>query len=233
MKRISVPLQLIALVSLALTGGTAVTKEKPPQEWDGLQLVKLKGMDAAYARPGADFSIYTKIMIDPIQVAFSKNWDKKAGINDQKISADKLEEIKTKLGKLAEETFAEEFSKKGGAQIVTTPGPDVLRFSSAIVDLWPRAVDTQEPGRNYTFTTSAGSAVLYAELRDSETNQLIGRVVDGREARTSGTMRWTNSVENTAEARNMVSDWARILRKRYDALREQAAAPPAAPSAEK
>jgi hypothetical protein len=103
-----------------------------------------------------------------------------------------------------------------------------LRFSSAIVDLWPRAVDTQEPGRNYTFTTSAGSAVLYAELRDSETNQLIGRVVDGREARNSGTMRWTNSVENTVQARNMVSDWARILRKRYEALKEGAAPLPKA-----
>jgi len=228
MKRISVLLQVLALACLALTGGMAMAKEKPPEEWDGLKLVKLKGMDAAYARPGADFTVYTKIMIDPIQVAFAKNWDAKSNYNNQKISASKLEEIKTKLGKLAEETFAEEFSKKGGPQIVTTPGPDVLRFSSAIVDLWPRAVDTQEAGRNYTFTTSAGSAVLYAELRDSETNQLIGRVVDGREARNSGTMRWTNSVENTAEARAMVGDWARILRKRYDALREQAAAPAAA-----
>ena len=228
MKRFSVPLQFLALACLALSGGVAVTKEKPPQEWDGLKLVKLKGMDAAYARPGADFSIYTKIMIDPIQVAFAKNWDAKSNYNNQKIAPSKLEEIKTKLGKLAEETFAEEFSRKGGPQIVTTPGPDVLRFSSAIVDLWPRAVDTQEAGRNYTFTTSAGSAVLYAELRDSETNQLIGRVVDGREARNSGTFRWTNSVENTAEARTMVADWARILRKRYDALREQAAAPAAA-----
>jgi len=228
MKRISVPLQLLALASLVLAGGVAVAKEKPPEEWDGLQRIKLKGMDAAYVRPGADFSIYTKIIIDPIQVAYAKDWDKKSNYNNQKISTSKLEEIKTQLGKLAEETFAEEFSKKGGAQIVTTPGPDVLRFSSAIVDLWPRAVDTQEAGRNYTFTTSAGSAVLYAELRDSETNQLIGRVVDGREARNSGTMRWTNSVENTVEARAMVGDWARILRKRYDALREQASAPAAA-----
>ena len=227
MKRISVPLRLLALASLALAGGVAVTKEKPPEEWDGLQRVKLKGMDAAYARPGADFSVYTKIIIDPIQVAYAKDWDKKSNYNNQKISASKLEEIKTKLGKLAEETFAEEFSKKGGAQIVTTPGPDVLRFSSAIVDLWPRAVDTQEPGRTYTFTTSAGSAVLFAELRDSETNQLIGRVVDGREARNSGTMRWTNSVENSAEARAMMSDWARILRKRYDALVKEAGTQPA------
>jgi hypothetical protein len=31
----------------------------------------------------------------------------------------------------------------------------------------------------------------------------------------------------------MVSDWARILRKRYDALRQQAAAPAADPTAGK
>jgi hypothetical protein len=226
MKRICLPVYVFAFVCFTLLSSAAFAKEQPPAEWDGLQRVKLKGMDAAYARPGADFRIYSKIMIDPIQVAFSKNWDKKSTVYDQKLSAEQLENIKQKLGKLAEETFAESFSKDGGMQVVTAPGPDVLRFSSAIVDLWPRAVDTQEPGRNYTFTTSAGSAVLYAELRDSETNQLIGRVVDGREARNSGTMRWTNSVENTAEARMMVQDWARILRKRYEALKEGAPALP-------
>jgi hypothetical protein len=222
MKRLASPAHVLAFACL-LIAGVALSADKPPEEWDGLKRVKLKGMDSAYVRPGADFTIYTRIMIDPIEVAFSKNWDGKGGINDRKVSAEQLEEIKQKLGKLAEETFAEEFSKKNGIEVVTEPGPDVLRFSSAIVDLWPRAVDTQEPGRNYVFTTSAGSAVLYAELRDSETGQLIGRVVDGREARNSGTMRWTNSVENTAEARAMVSDWARILRKRYEAVREAAA----------
>ena len=65
----------LLLVCAALLCATAFAK-KPPQEWDGLTLVKLKGLDAAYARPGADFSIYNKIIIDPIQVAFAKGWDK-------------------------------------------------------------------------------------------------------------------------------------------------------------
>ncbi len=223
MKRIRSRLYVFALVCHALLSGATLAKEQPPAEWDGLQRVKLKGVDAAYARPGADFKIYNKIIIDPIQVAFHKEWDKESTSYKQKLTTAQLDDIKQRMGKLAEETFADVFSKNGGMQVVTAPGPDVLRFSSAIVDLWPRAVDTQEPGRNYTYTTSAGSAVLYAELRDSETNQLIGRVVDGREARNSGTMRWTNSVENTAEARAMVSDWGRILRKRYEALKEGAA----------
>lgn len=223
MKSLRSPARVLAFACLLLAG-VAMSAEKPPEEWDGLKRVKLKGMDSAYVRPGADFSIYSKIIIDPIEVAFSKNWDKRETISDRKLTAAQLDEIKQKMSKLAEETFAKEFSKDGGPEVVTAPGPDVLRFSSAIVDLWPRAADTQEPGRNYTFTTSSGSAVLYAELRDSETGQLIGRVVDGREARNSGTMRWTNSVENTAEARGMVSDWAHILRKRYEAVREATAA---------
>jgi len=222
MKRFAVPVHVLMVVCCALLA-TAVEAKKPPQEWDGLSLVKLKGVDAAYKLPGADFSIYTKIIIDPIQVAFAKNWDKEETFSKRKLTAQQLDEIKGKIQKVAEETFAEEFGKKGGPQIVTEPGPDVLRFSSAIVDVWPNAVDTQEPGRNYVFTTSSGSATLYAELRDSETNQLIGRVVDAREARNSNDFRWTNSVENYHEAKLLVSTWAGILRKRYDALREASA----------
>src|SRR5262245_7286781 len=223
MKRFAGPVQVLVFVCCALLAASAQAK-KPPQEWDGLSLVKLKGMDVAYKLPGADFSIYTKIIIDPIQVEFAKHWDARETYSDRKLSAQQLDEIKTKIQKVAEETFTEEFSQKGGAQIVTDPGPDVLRFSSAIVNVWPNAVDTQEPGRNYTFTTSSGSSTLYAELRDSETNQLIGRVVDASEARNSGDFRWTNSVENYHEAKLLVSKWAGILRKRYDALRETSAA---------
>jgi hypothetical protein len=222
MKPISVPKPFFTLMCATLLCAAAWAK-KPPDTWDGLNLVKLKGLDAAYALPGADFSIYTKIIVDPIDVAFAKNWDKEETFSRNKLSAEQLEEIKSKISKVAEETFAKEFSAKNGPQIVTAPGPDVLRFSSAIVDVWPNAVDTQEPGRNYVFTTSAGSATLYAELRDSETGQLIGRVVDARESRNSGDMRWTNSVENTHQARMMVQTWARALRKRYDALREATA----------
>ena len=222
MKRMSPPMQLFALVCCALLGASTFAAKRPPQEWDGLSLVKRKGLDAAYARPGVDFTIYNKIIIDPIQVAFSKSWEKEETFSKRKLSAEQLEEIKGKIAKVAEDAFADVFSDKGGPQIATAPGPDVLRFSAAIVDVYPNAVDTMEPGRNYVYTTSSGSATLYAELRDSETGQLIGRVVDARDARNGGDFRWTNSVENTHEARMMVSDWARILRKRYEALREAA-----------
>src|SRR5690348_18367499 len=110
MKRPSSPIKSITVFCFALLASVAFAKEKPPEEWDGLKLVKLKGMDAAYVRPGADFSIYSKVIIDPIQVAFAKAWDKKSTVYKQKLSQQQLDDIKSKLGKLAEETFAEEFS---------------------------------------------------------------------------------------------------------------------------
>ena len=61
-----------------------------------------------------------------------KETAKAAGI-DVDVAQCKAAEIKGKIQKVAEETFTEVFSQKGGAQIVTEPGPDVLRFSSAIV----------------------------------------------------------------------------------------------------
>ena len=87
--------------------------KKPPQEWDGLTLVKLKGMDAAYARPGADFSIYNKIIIDPIQVAFSKNWDKKRPFRSASSAPSSSRRSRRSFGKLAEETFAEVLQQEG------------------------------------------------------------------------------------------------------------------------
>ena len=181
-----------------------------------------EGAGCRIARPGADFSIYKKIIVDPIEVEFAKGWDKEETFSGNRLSAKQLEEIKSKIAKVAEETFAEEFSEKNGPQIVTEAGPDVLRFSSAIVNVWPSAVDTQEPGMNRVYTTSAGSATLYAELRDSETGQLIGRVVDAREARNSGTMRWTNSVENSHEA----PCWCRPGRRPCASVMTRSATPP-------
>ena len=65
--------RVLTLACVALISALALAAKKPPEEWDGLKLVKVKGIDAAYVRPGADISGYTKVIIDPIQVAFAKD----------------------------------------------------------------------------------------------------------------------------------------------------------------
>ena len=66
-------LKAIYTVVLALLLGTAIAEEAPAS-WDGLVEVKPKKMDLVYLLPGADFRPYTKVMVDPTEVAFRKDW---------------------------------------------------------------------------------------------------------------------------------------------------------------
>jgi hypothetical protein len=208
----------VVLASGLLCVSAVAKKEKPPEEWDGLMKTTIKGLDLAYVRPGADMSVYHKIILDPVEVSFAKNWDPKQTGSNFDISQADRDRIKQGIADLTAKTFTEEISKDNGYPVVTEPGPDVMRLTAGILDVWINAPDTNEPGMTRTYTASAGHATLVAELRDSQTGSLFARVVDGREARNSGQFRYTNRVENSHEARMMISDWTRILRKQLDAV---------------
>ncbi|HET9447729.1 MAG TPA: hypothetical protein VFO35_15795, partial [Steroidobacteraceae bacterium] len=92
---------------------------------------------------------------------------------------------------------------------------------TALVDVYVNAPDSQAPGRSRTYVMNAGRMTLVAELRDSETGALFARVLDAREARNNVAMTWSSRVANSAEARNAVAQWAKILRARLDAVRAQ------------
>jgi hypothetical protein len=184
---------------------------------DGLQKIKVKGIDLAYSRPGASLAGYNKLIIDPVEVSFRKDWDPNRTGSRMKVDAKEREDIRTGVAKIVQEEFAKEIGKGGTYQIVSEAGPDVLRVRANIADLYVNAPDTLSPGRTRTYTVSAGEMTLVAELVDSESGQVISRVIDRREAQGTGMMTLTNSVVNRQEASIIASSWARILRKRLDA----------------
>jgi hypothetical protein len=108
----------------------------------------------------------------------------------------------------------------GSYQIVDTSGPDVLRVTAAIIDLYVTAPDVQRPGRNYTYAVSAGRMTLVAELRDSESGAILARVADRKEASNPNTFTWTTRASNTADARRILRSWAGALRKGLDSARD-------------
>jgi len=63
-----------ALAGAALLMVSVPSAAKAPASWDGLVQVKSKKLDLVYLMPGADFRGYSKVMIDPTEVAFEKNW---------------------------------------------------------------------------------------------------------------------------------------------------------------
>ena len=217
--------RLAALALLTLAFGTA-TADDMPQSWDGLVQVKPKRMDAAYLLPGADFRSYTKLMVDPAEVAFAKNWLRSQNDSrnlSRQVTQEDAEKILAAARSNFDEIFVEAFTK-AGYTIVQAPGPDVMRVSTGVLNLYVTAPDVPTAGRSTTYTTQAGEATLVIEVRDSTTNLLLGRVLDRRETQRS-TMQMTTSVTNLAEFRTLFKAWAGIAVKGLQELKDHSPVP--------
>ena len=209
------------------TLGTAAAADLP-ESWDGLVEVKPKKMDAAYLMPGADFRPYTRVMIDPTQVAFRKDWMKSVNEDRRELSRRITQEDADRILAAArsnfDDIFAEAFTK-AGYPVVTTPGPDVLRVSTAVLNLYVNAPDLPSPGRSVSFTTEAGEATLVIEVRDSQTGALMGRVLDRRETRGTAGMQMSTNVSNVSEFRALFKQWAGITVQGMEELKAHSPVP--------
>jgi hypothetical protein len=183
---------------------------------DGLQKAKVEGIELAYVRPGATLVGYGKVKLDPVEVAFDKDWDPQQPGSHFKISTREREEIRTEVVRIVTEQFVRELQRDQGYQIVQEAGPDVLRVKVSIINLMVTAPDTMTPGMSRVYTVSSGEMTLFAELFDSETGALLARAIDRREARDSGRLTLSNSVVNLSANESIASTWARILRKALD-----------------
>jgi hypothetical protein len=183
---------------------------------DGLEKISIKGIDFAYARPGASLVSYKKIMLDPIEVAFRKDWKPNRSGSNLPLPAKEREAIRQGVAKIVLTEFTKELQRSTQYQLVTTAGPDVLRAKARIVDLYVNAPDTASMNVIRTYTLSTGEMTLLAELFDAETGQVVARVLDRTEGRDTGHFELTNSVVNDMESRLTASAWARILRKRLE-----------------
>jgi hypothetical protein len=123
--------------------------------------------------------------------------------------------IRANLADLFRETLRAELAR-GGYQLVDEVGPDTLRVTAAIVDLYITAPDNMSAGRSRTYTANSGRMTVVAELRDSLTGEILARAVDARSARTAGTWTIANRVTNTADARRAMGIWATALRQALD-----------------
>jgi len=211
-------LTLISFSALAQDGGN----------WDGLIEVKPKRLDVVFLLPGADFRSYTKIMMDPVEVAFAKNWardyNRDAATLSQQISQEDVERI----AQAARDEFTKVFTEaygNAGMEVVTAPGADVLRLRPGVVDLDVSAPDTMSAGRSRTYTMESGQATLFLEVRDSTTGALLGRALDKRATRNTGRVQISNSVTNLSDFRVLFKQWADISLKGFAELREHSPVP--------
>ena len=219
MKRSTAAMAGLAMLAFANPG--AAQAKGPPANWDGLVQVPSKQLTLVYLQPGADFRGYSKVMIEPTEVAFHKDWRKDYNSTRRdlsgKVSESEVQRAVAKGIEAATDIFTQEWQKSGYA-IATAPGPDVLIVRTGILNISVTSPDRPSSVRSFGFANEAGRATLMVEVRDSLTGALLGRAVD-QEIAGDNTVGWRTSVSNRSDFRDLVAQWARISVKGMSQLK--------------
>jgi hypothetical protein len=181
---------------------------------EGLAPVKVIGLDHVYARAGINLSAYNKVMLDPVEVSFSKSGrpDRAGG----PISAGEKQEIRSQLGKVFKEELEKELTRSNGYALVNHPDADVLRIRAEIRDLYISAPAIPSSGPSRPYAVSVAEMRLVAELRDAATGALLARVVDSKKDPNAQWLHFTSRADTAISARTAADDWAAILRRELD-----------------
>jgi hypothetical protein len=131
------------------------------------------------------------------------------------------QENQQKFKDVMKEEFVKELSKLKRYEIVDKPGPDVLTLVGAVIDVVsnvPPDIDSASfAGRGGVFMTSVGDATLIIELRDSESNEVLGRAADRRAAESPFAFE-VNNVTAWTQVHILAQAWASTLRKRLEEI---------------
>ena len=210
-------------VSLLLMTAPAVNAQaRPANQWEGMQKVTWKSFDEAWQAPGISFRSYTKVMIDPAEAAFRKDWQRDWNRDhldlDNRLSDEDTQKILEEARVGVEEAFAK-VAQERGYQVVTAPGPDVLRLKPSVVDLDVHAPDLRTSSRTESFSEDAGSGRLVLEIRDSSSGALLAGGVDKRDIGDLTFFERRSSVSNRADFTRAFKKWAGLSFNALDALR--------------
>jgi hypothetical protein len=229
-----------ALLAAAALGPACAKPSSEPIEFepqgvtaDGLVQVRTSGVGGAYVKPGARLGSYSKVMIDPVEISYKRTprsgSGRGPGAGDANFALDEKE--MADLQRLFQQSFETEFSRSEVFEVVSEPGPDVLRVSGWIVDLVVRAPRARA-GSDKTYIRSAGEMTLVLDVRDSQTQAPLARIADRRAVQPGGgyELYESNTVSITAELRRVFTRWARFLREGLDDLQQLPAVPEPVPA---
>ena len=198
----------------------AAERELPEVTVDGLHRVNGTEMALVYAKPEVDLSQYNRIYLTKPQIAFTKNWLRTQNtVPNQVVRTEDMQRIKTDLAALFMEVFKQELQNNGGYVLVDGVAEDVLIVHPAIIDLDVLSPDTPGTRGTRSAIATAGSMTLYMELIDSVTGDVMVKFLDNKYDRTRTRIQAPNKVRNEAAARDMLGEWAEILRLALDEAR--------------
>ncbi len=230
MKRLA-SLLLLAAVAFAC-GGTSPQGPGGPIEWetgrraavtgDGLHRVKARHIAEAYLRPGASFTGYRSVLIEPVEVFYKHTPASPRGRSGPGNYALEPKDLERLRG-LFREALVAEFEKSALFSVVTERGPGVLRVRTHLVDLVVHA--PPEHGRDRVFIGVAGELTLILDVSDSVSLQPLARLHERRQVQPStgpfdslGAADLRRAGFEWGELRRMFRRWAAVLRAGLEEL---------------
>jgi len=208
------------IVILALTGTLVACGPQPTQPLpkgevniEGLQAVTARNFEAAFVRPGLDFSHYNKLMVNELELAF-RTPDRSQ--NQFPLGEDQ----KTRFRAAMAVAFGEELGQLQNLELVTEPGPDVLDLNVRVQDIVAGTPGTRvgAMGRASFALETVGQLTLVLEIRDSESEEVLVRVFDRRAVEGAAMLSGDNVISTWEGVERMVARWASRVREGLDRL---------------
>jgi hypothetical protein len=210
----------VAMLACIVVGGCTSNSRGTPElesnlTYDGLAKVKNSKAKAAWMRPGFSLSGYTKIMLISAGIEYrpAKPVPRAAASTTSKFPL--TDEQKQRLRSVVSEAFKTELAQSQKFQIVDQPGPDTLMIWGGLMDVVSNA-PPDSVGRSSIYLSSVGEATLVIEIRDSESNAVLVRIIDRKAAQNIGVAQRSTSVTNWSEVQQLARAWATQLRSALD-----------------
>jgi hypothetical protein len=222
-------LSIAALAGALTLAGVAAAPKQPRIQTganaevtaDGLVRVQKSVVDAAWVTPDFDLTPYTKLMVASAGVSYKKLKPVKGTAFGNRSNGQSAfpvkEESRTMFNEILKEAFVTELSKLQRYQIVDTAGPDVLMLAGAVIDVESNVPPYMDSPGVGIYLSSVGAATMVIEVRDSQSNEVLGRAADRRAADSPFAIS-VNSVTGWSEVRRLAQYWASLVRQRLEEL---------------
>ncbi|MCM2680243.1 DUF3313 family protein [Echinimonas agarilytica] len=200
----------IGIGMITLSG--VINAEEADVSFDQLTRVQSDKVRGLYVKPGADFSHYDAVMLDDATVSYRKSVLRTNSSVSRSEMKRRMDRASEKLSESFGELYAEEMNELGTYKVVDAAGENVLRLSPSIINLYLANPDPMRAsGNTKIYAESAGEMTLVMEVRDSQSGEILARIVDPRQATDWNRMEWQTSVTNARESRKIIKRWAKVM----------------------
>lgn len=204
---------LACITALVVLAGCASARYPAVSE-EGHPKLSGTGFDAVYLDDENDPRSYQRFAVAPCTVVFRDHWlreqNRKRGPRDR-VTAEHMRRIERELAAECRKIFTEELMVLTDTPSSTSSEEEVLMLQPSIVDLDIAAPDILTPGRERSYTTSAGRMTLRLEFVDASTGAVLGRIIDRRSGADTGRVYQATSLSNKAETDRILRSWASQL----------------------